>query len=130
MVIQHRDRNGQYWRFCIDCTTEQADAIRRALAGVRNMGRPAALSISAIMEEQAAGEIFAAVETAILRGLADTFPVQIAPEPQPRRDPTPTPQEQPKTETAPGLINPGPLRVIHNSAADDEPGPRYWWNRD
>lgn len=118
MEITHRDRNGQYWRFGINCTPEQAETIRRALAGVRNMGRPHVLSISALIEEQAAGGIFADVETAILRGLADAFPVRITPEP-------PTPQEPPKKE--PG---PAPLRTIRNSNADDEPGPRYWWERD
>lgn len=119
MEITHRDRNGQYWRFGIDCTAEQGETIRRALAGVRNMGRPHALSISALMDEQAAGEVFANVETAILRGLAAAFPVQDAAKPQALRKPTP-PQPQPVQAAA----------LFPEGTADDEPAPRYWWERD
>lgn len=121
MEITHRDRNGQYWRFGIDCTAEQGETIRRALAGVRNMGRPHALSISALMEEHNAGEVFANVETAILRGLADAFPVRKTPEPTP-----PQPQQEHNT---PGQRFAAPPRSVPE-AADDEPAPRYWWERD
>ena len=115
MEITHRDRNGQYWRFNIDCTAEQGEKIRQTLAGVRNMGRARALSISALMEEQAAGRIFADVETAILRGLADAFPYRETPEPQGLRNrPEPTPPQ------------PQPVQV---TPADDT-APRYWWERD
>lgn len=127
MEITHRDRNGQYWRFGIDCTAEQGETIRRALAGVRNMGRPHALSLSALMEEHNAGEVFANVETAILRGLADAFPVRITPEPEGRPDPTP-PQPQQEHNT-PGQRFAAPPRSVPE-AADDEPAPRYWWERD
>lgn len=114
MEITHRDRNGNYWRFGINCTPEQADTIRRALAGVRNMGRPAALSIGALIEETNNAPLFADIETAILRGLAAAFPYR-----------TPTPPQPQQGRPTPGRLFPEP-----EAPADDEPAPRYWWERD
>lgn len=119
MVITHQDRNGQFWRFNIDCTNEQGEKIRRALAGVRNMGRARNLSITELTEEYAAGDLFANVEAALLRGLADTFPVRAALEPQGLRPGVPT-EPQP-VQAAPSLFP---------EAAADEPAPRFWWERD
>lgn len=111
MGITHQDRNGKYWRFGINCTPEQADIIIRALAGVRNMGR-GALSIKALIEETENAPLFDNIETAILRGLAAAFPYR-----------TPTPPQQVGTGT--GRLFPEP-----EAPADNEPAPRYWWERD
>lgn len=108
MEIIHQDRNGNNWRFGIDCTERQADRIRGALAGVRNMGNRDALSMSAVMDadgSRATAELYAAVENALLQGLAERFP---APEPQPVRDP-------------------GPQHSPAPAVPDDETAGGYWW---
>ena len=128
MEIQHRDRNGKFWRFRIDCTPEQADAIRAALACVRNMGRGPALSLANLKSDAENGPLYAAIEAALLRGLADAFPLT-----PPRQDPPPTherreaPADPPPTPSQPqpyAAEIPGTLRVVET---DERPG--YWWER-
>lgn len=91
MEITHRDRNGNYWRFVINCTPQQGEQIRRTLAGVRNMGNRAALSISAIIDADANGPLYAEFENAVLQGLAARFPAD-----QERRTPQPVQGGKPK----------------------------------
>lgn len=108
-TLTHTDRRGRVWRFGIDCTRPQYEAIRGALAAVRNMGNRRALSISALMDAERNGELFADVEAAMLRGLADRFP---------------EPQRQQPTQQARPMQSPAP--VPEETAADETPG-RYWW---
>ena len=112
-TLTHTDRRGNVWRFGIDCTRPQYDTIRGALAAVRNMGNRRALSISALMDAERNGELFADVEAAMLRGLAARFPV---PSPAPREPARQ--QAAPTRSTAPALDDP----------ADDETPGRFWWN--
>lgn len=91
MEITHRDRNGNYWRFVINCPPQQGEQIRRTLAGVRNMGNRAALSISAIIDADANGPLYAEFENAVLQGLAARFPAD-----QERRTPQPVQGGKPK----------------------------------
>lgn len=104
-TLTHRDRRGRVWRFGIDCTRPQYDTIRGALAAVRNMGNRHALSISAIMDAERNGELFADVEAAMLQGLAARFPepqpVQETRQARPMQSPAPVPEEN-ERETRPG----------------------------
>lgn len=115
MIITHTDRNGKGWRFDIDCTERQGEKLRRALFAVRRMGLAENCSLSALLEEREERALFESIERAMLRGLADAFPVRQTPL-RPlswmrRRTPPPTPPPAPA---------PAP-------AADDEPAPGYWW---
>lgn len=112
-TLTHTDRRGNVWRFGIDCTRPQYDTIRGALAAVRNMGNRHALSISGLMEAERTGGLYADIEAAMLRGLAERFPVPAPPQPQPKRI-----EQQPATPqaAAPDGLN-----------AADDPAPGYWW---
>ena len=129
MEIHHRDRNGKNWVFLIDCTPEQADRIREALARLRNMGRAGVPSLSGIAKDEQNGPLYASVEAAMLRGLADAFPAvprrqdpqPTPPRPQGAATAAPTPQPEPYR----GEI-PGELRTVAD-AADERPA--YWWEQ-
>lgn len=127
MEIHHRDRTGKNWVFLIDCNPEQAERIREALARVRNMGRAGVPSLSGIAKDEQNGPLYASVEAAMLRGLADAFPAASRrqdPTPGPGRpqgaaDAPPTPQPEPYRGELPGT-----LRTV-SDAADERPP--YWW---
>ena len=127
MEIHHRDRTGKNWVFLIDCNPEQAERIREALARVRNMGRAGVPSLSGIAKDEQNGPLYASVEAAMLRGLADAFPAASRrqdPAPGPGRpqgaaDAPPTPQPEPYRGELPGT-----LRSV-SDAADERPP--YWW---
>jgi len=110
--VTHRDRRGNVWRFGINCTREQRETIRRALAGVRNMGNRDALTLSRLLADADNPDgnpaVFADVEAAMLRGLAERFPVRVC------RGLKLEPPEQ----------EPAPWNAA--TAADESPGP-YWW---
>jgi len=122
-IIQHRDRRGNVWRFGIDCTPAQSETIRGALAAVRNMGGRAVLSISGILEAERNGPLYADIEGALLRGLAERFPApqRIAPGIAPT-PPKPQPVQEPQ-RTAPPMQSPAPVP----EEPEQETRPGYWW---
>lgn len=107
MIIEHTDRAGKTWRFSIPCERSQGEAIRRALAGVRNMRTAPALCLTQILQnEPREAALFGAVEAALLNGLLSAFPVQ------------PTAEEREREAEA------APLAEL---SANEEGRPRYWW---
>lgn len=108
-ILTHTDRRGRAWRFGIDCTRHQYEAIRGALAAVRNMGNRAGLGLPALMDAERNGALFADIEAAMLQGLAQRFP-----EPQQG-----TRQARPMR----------PPNAVLDEADADEAAPGYWWEK-
>ena len=120
-AIEHRDRTGKLWVFGIDGTRAQLDAIRAALACVRNMRTRPPCSISALTSAEHNAPVFDAVEAAILEGLAARFP---APEP-----PTPT---APLYVARAGTLSPSEPKANQRTEAgtlggDVSPADAFWW---
>lgn len=100
MEIQHTDKNGKPWVFSIDCTPYQAELLKRALIGVRNIGNREQLALR-YYEDYEANEAFCRnVERALLQGLAASSPMLR----EGHQEPTPPPVTM-----------------------DEEPHPGYYW---
>lgn len=71
MTIEHIAKNGQRWKFPIDCTPYQAKLLRRMLYAMRSVGSREGLTLTYLENAQDNDVFLADAENTILQALED-----------------------------------------------------------
>jgi len=122
-TIEHTDRQGNAWRFTLDCTLQQANSINEILAGFRVMGGRQLLTITGILNADDNARFYADLENVFLSALSQRFPH------------VPAQPQAVTSESEPAADEQGPATIAAATAATtpaavQEKQKTYWWDDD